>query len=106
MPNRSCIWVEFKIHPPSPAQLMALVLADGKGSLTGQPGCLQFDMLAPEDDVISGLPYETCTDKVAFQKHLAAPHFKEFASTTFSMIAGRKVRARQLHADSPRADNP
>ena len=86
------VCVTFEIAPGQMAAFMPLMLANAQASLRDEPGCHQFDVLtdpARPDEV--GL-YELYADAVAFDAHLASPHFKTFDTKITPMIAAKSVQ--------------
>ena len=85
------VTVTFHIQPGQMAAFLPLMLSNASASRK-EPGCRQFDVCtdpAHNDEVFL---YELYTDSAAFDAHLAAPHFKEFAAQVDPMISRREVR--------------
>jgi autoinducer 2-degrading protein len=70
--------VEFHLKPGARSEFRALIDANADASVKNEPGCLQFDVLEPEDDGDRGLLYEVYTDKAAFDAHRKTEHFQVF----------------------------
>jgi len=70
--------VEFHLKPGARSEFRALIDANADASVRNEPGCLQFDVLEPEDESDRVLLYEVYTDKAAFDAHRKTEHFLVF----------------------------
>ena len=57
------------------AAFMEEMLADARGSLAEEGGCLRFDVIQDPEDENRIWLYEIYRDAEAFQAHLETPHF-------------------------------
>jgi quinol monooxygenase YgiN len=85
------VTVLFKLVPGGAEAFMPLMLANAKTTITDEPGCLRFDVctdpLRPDEVFL----YEVYYDRAAFDRHLETPHFKEFDSAVFHLIASKRI---------------
>lgn len=86
------IWVDFKIDPLFMEEFMALVRDNARTSLSLEPGCRRFDVLAPlpPHDAVS--LYEIYDSEAAFQAHLASSHYRSFAEAVAPAVRRKEVR--------------
>ncbi len=90
--GRYVITVAFALHPEARERVLALVLANAAASLRDEPGCLQFDVLAPLADGGSEvLLYEIYASRAAFEAHLRTRHFLQFDDATREMVLRKTV---------------
>jgi quinol monooxygenase YgiN len=72
------VTVLFRVRPEAAALFRERVCGNAATSLAQEPGCRQFDVCidpaAPEVFFL----YELYDSRVAFEAHLASPHFNEF----------------------------
>ncbi len=92
------IWVDFEIDPEQMERFESLLRANAKASLDLEPGCRQFDVLAPFPAQSAISLYEIYDDEVAFQAHLASNHYLEFAAATTLAVRNKVVKAFLLKA--------
>jgi autoinducer 2-degrading protein len=89
------ITVQFTIDPTQWKRFLPLMHENARRSRDEEPGCKQFDVCVdPQREGIVFL-YELYVDRAAFDAHLAAAHYQEFARETKGMILHRDVHARQ-----------
>ena len=60
---------------------MAEMIADARGSVADEPGCLRFDVIQDPDEENRIWLYEIYKDEDAFQTHLQTPHFIKWKAT-------------------------
>ena len=63
-------------------QFVEEMIADGKGSVTNEPGCLRFDIVQDTHDPDRIWLYEVYRDEAAFEAHKQTPHFIRWRDTT------------------------
>ena len=51
------------------------MIADARGSVNDEPGCLRFDIIQDADEPNRIWLYEVYKDAAAFEEHKKAPHF-------------------------------
>ena len=92
------IWVEFEIHAGQMERFEALLLANAKASLELEPGCRQFDVLAPLPARSAISLYEIYDNKAAFEAHLASAHYQEFAAAVAPAVKDKVIKTFLLKA--------
>ncbi len=83
--------VTFTIKSGQMADFMPLMLANAKASRDNEAGCRQFDVCTDPARPDQVFLYEIYDDAAAFDVHLAAPHFVEFAAATGDMLADKNI---------------
>lgn len=95
------VWVEFQVPSELMPAFMPLMLANAEASLSGEPGCNQFDVMVPQQSDGTVCLFETYDSQAAFSEHLESAHFKRFSAATGQMIKSRKILTFDLVAGSP-----
>ena len=90
------ITVEFTIPPEHLAAFMPLMLENARISRETEPGCRRFDVCGDPAQPEHVFLYELYDDRVAFDAHLAAAHFKVFDGAVKAMVASKAVHAYEL----------
>lgn len=90
------ITVDFTICPEHLAVFMPLMLENARVSRETEPGCRRFDVCRDPAQPEHVFLYELYDDRVAFDAHLAAAHFKEFDGAVKVMVASKAVHAYEL----------
>jgi quinol monooxygenase YgiN len=85
------IWVVFDVKPEAFEEFHQAALEDSTCSVRDEPGCLQFDVLAPTAGGNILAFYEVYKSKDAFSAHMETPHFKKFASAAEKAISDKHV---------------
>ena len=85
------VTVVFEAKPEHAEAFRAAMLANAKVSRETEPGCRQFDVCVEADTGRTFL-YEIYDDRVAFEAHLAAAHFKAFDDAIRDWIARKDVK--------------
>jgi autoinducer 2-degrading protein len=93
------IAVDFTIHAQDLAAFMSLMRENARISREREPGCRRFDVCRDPAQPEHIFLYELYDDRVAFDAHLAAAHFKEFDSAVKSMVASKAVHTYELVND-------
>ena len=83
--------VEFHLKPGARSEFRALIDANADASARNEPGCLQFDVLEPEDESDRVLLYELYTDKAAFDAHRKTEHFLVFSTASEGLCLKKSV---------------
>jgi autoinducer 2-degrading protein len=91
MDRRLVILVEFELRPDKVAEFRRLMLENATASLRDEPGCRQFDVLTPEGQGATIVLYEIYDDAAAFEAHLQAPHYLEFAAAVEPLVTRKTV---------------
>ncbi len=92
--TRFAVFVEFRVDAWNHDRFKDLVLENAAASLRNEPGCRQFDVLAPEDGDGAGefSLYEIYDNADAFDAHLAAEHYRQFDASVTPFVLAKKVR--------------
>ena len=93
---RVAILVEFTVKPDAVGRFRELITTNAARSLSDEPGCRRFDVLSPADEPGRIVLYEIYDDDHAFERHLATPHYKEFAAAAEPMIETRSIQRLQF----------
>jgi (4S)-4-hydroxy-5-phosphonooxypentane-2,3-dione isomerase len=83
--------VVFQLKPGARPEFRRLIDANADASVRDEPGCLQFDVLEPEEEDDRVLLYEIYSDKAAFDAHLQTEHFKVFNSDSAALCFQKSV---------------
>ena len=83
--------VEFQLKPGTRSQFRSLIDVNADASVRNEPGCLQFDVLEPEDESDRVLLYEIYSGKAAFDAHRQTEHFHVFNRASESLCLGKSV---------------
>jgi quinol monooxygenase YgiN len=89
------VTVEFDIHPRHVEAFLALAHENARHSLDSEPGCRQFDVCFDPARANTVFLYEVYLDRMAFDSHLASPHFHRFDTAVHDMVAAKTVRTLQ-----------
>jgi quinol monooxygenase YgiN len=91
--TRFAVFVEFQVDAENHDRFKDLVLENAAASLRNEPGCLQFDVLTPEDGDAMGefSLYEIYDNAEAFGAHLAADHYRQFDASVTPFVLAKKV---------------
>jgi (4S)-4-hydroxy-5-phosphonooxypentane-2,3-dione isomerase len=84
------ITVAFELEAGAFDEFHCLVTRNAAESVSSEPGCMRFDVLAPLDAGGQVLLYEIYCDRAAFDAHLATEHFKSFDESTRDLVR-RKI---------------
>jgi len=71
----------IQIQPERREAFMEEMLADARGSVGSEPGCLRFDVIQDREDANRIYLYEVYRDEAAFEAHGRAPHFIKWRDT-------------------------
>ena len=85
------IWVVFDVKPEAFDKFYEAALDDSTCSVRDEPGCLQFDVLAPTAGGTKFAFYEVYKSKDAFAAHMEMPHFKRFAAVADEALSDKNV---------------
>jgi quinol monooxygenase YgiN len=91
--DRFALIVSFDLAEEAGDAFRSLVKANAADSLRLEPGCLRFDVLTSEDGASPQVVlYEIYTDRAAFDRHLAMPHYLDFDQRTRAAVRNKAVR--------------
>jgi quinol monooxygenase YgiN len=82
---------ELKIAPEHLEAYTRAVRKEIEISVRVEPGVLAIYSVAEKADPTSLRFFEIYADEVAYQSHLASPHFREYFKTTQHMITSRRL---------------
>jgi quinol monooxygenase YgiN len=85
------IWVVFEVKPEAIEKFYEAALDDSTCSVRDEPGCLQFDVLAPTAGSNKFAFYEVYKSRDAFTAHMEMPHFKRFAAVADVTLSDKDV---------------
>lgn len=91
------IVVDIVTHADAAQEFAALIAANAAASLT-EPGCRRFDVCTDPAAPERVLLYEIYDDDAAFDAHLRAPHYLQFAAAAKPLIASITIRRLRLAA--------
>ena len=77
--SRLVIAVDIVTKPGAAAAFSAVILTNARASRT-EPGCRQFDVCTDPAAPDKVFLYEIYDDEAAFDAHMRAPHYLEFAA--------------------------
>lgn len=77
---------EFHMNAADRAAFVEHAHEDARQSLANEPGCHQFDVLAPIDDETRVVLHEAYTNRAAFDAHTAMPHYEPFKNATAPLL--------------------
>ena len=83
--------VEFELKPETAERFHELIARNARASVANEPGCLQFDVMRPQDSPNRLFLYEVYADQAAFEAHGKMPHVAAFFAEARPMIASQKA---------------
>jgi len=89
--SKIAILVEFEVIPEHRSAFESLIRGNSQHTLATEPGCLQFDVVTPEDDPTRLFLVEVYRDREAQEYHSALPRLAEIREKYKNMIKSRKV---------------
>ena len=90
--SKLVIVVDFQLHPGAAEQFMPLMQQNAQASVQDEPGCLQFDVLTPDNEPDEVFLYEVYENDEAFARHLQTPHFLAFKAAVGELVKSQSVR--------------
>ena len=88
---RCALIVEFDAQPGKQPEILSLIREHARLTLAEEPGCRQFDVLAPEDGNSRVLLVEVYDDRAAYEAHRKNPRMPGVNASLDSLLTGRKV---------------
>jgi quinol monooxygenase YgiN len=89
--SKIAIFVEFEVLPEHREAFERLIRGNAAKTLATEPGCLQFDVVTPEDDPQRPFLVEVYRDREAQQFHSNLPRLAEIREKYKNMIKSRRV---------------
>ena len=83
--------VELEFKPEDAERFHALIAENARLSVANESGCLQFDVVRPEEGASRVLLYEVYADRAAFDAHAKMPHVAAFFAQARPMILNQKA---------------
>jgi quinol monooxygenase YgiN len=83
--------VEFELKPEDAERFHGLIAENARASVANEPGCLQFDVVRPQDSLNRLFLYEVYADQAAFDAHIKMPHVAAFFAQAKPMIVNQKA---------------
>ena len=82
------IFATIKIKPDQRDSFLGTMRETAFRSVSGEPGCMRFDVFQDLADENRYILYEVYTSEDAFQKHLATPHARHAMEKSRGWAAG------------------
>lgn len=79
--------VKVHIKPQHKDEFVEEMLADGRGSVANEPGCLLFNIVEDSEDPNCLHLYEVYKDAQTFEVHKETPHFVRWVEKTADWLA-------------------
>ncbi|MFP6757666.1 MAG: putative quinol monooxygenase [Alphaproteobacteria bacterium] len=89
--SKIALIVEFEIKPENRAVFIDLMRDHAAGTLAGEDGCLQFDVLLPTEGNGRVFLYEVYRDEAALREHTQSPRLAATREGYADMIEGRTI---------------
>ncbi|MGH7078492.1 MAG: putative quinol monooxygenase [Acetobacteraceae bacterium] len=91
------ILARFRIAPGRRQEFLDLVGRNAAASLADEAGCRRFDVLTEAGGAAGDVVlYEIYDSPLAFDAHLASPHFSRFRAATEEMVLSSSVERLKL----------
>ena len=90
-PSLAVLVVHLDIVETRLEQFMQIVRAHGTNSQQIESGCLQFDVLVPQDLSAHVILFEVYADDAALESHWSPDHMAEYRKQIEGMIVHRTV---------------
>jgi len=85
------IIVDFRLKPGARPAFRRLVDMNARTSAQVEQGCRRFDVVEPRDETDRVVLYEIYDDDVAFEAHVASPHYAQFDAESAPLIVDKSV---------------
>jgi quinol monooxygenase YgiN len=85
------VLVEFRLKPGMSERFRRLINENARASVRDEPGCRQFDVVAPDGEPDSVVLYEIYDNAAAFDAHKKTPHFANFDRDSAACVDSKKV---------------
>ena len=89
--SKVALVVEFDIKPEHRQAFEEVIRGHAKRTLETEEGCLQFDVLIPNDEPNKVFLFECYRDAAAFDTHGRSPVLAETRATYKDMINDRRI---------------
>jgi autoinducer 2-degrading protein len=89
--SRIALVVEFDVKPESRTEFEAVIRSHAARTLEAESGCLQFDVLIPQEDTGKVFLYECYRDGDALKEHAKSPILADTREKYKDMIENRRI---------------
>ena len=89
--SKIALVVEFHLKPGQREAFLTIIRDHAAGTLHDEAGCLQFDVLVPNEGNDRVLLYEVYRDEAAFQVHTQSPRLTATRGRYADLIAERTI---------------
>lgn len=89
--SKVALVVTLKIADGKQEEFMPALLGHAARCMMHEEGCLQFDVLKPEDRPNEVRIYEVYRDNDAVEEHRKGGSLKQFSSETEGMVTNREI---------------
>ena len=89
--SKIALVVEFNIKVGQREAFLKIIRAHAAGTKQDEEGCLQFDILIPEDDDNKVMLVEMYRDAAALDIHIASPRLQATRGAYGDMIESRNI---------------
>jgi len=89
--SRIALVVEFDVKPEHRTAFENVIRSHAVRTLEAESGCLQFDVLIPQEDTGKVFLFECYRDADAFKEHTKSPILADTRSKYKDMIANRRI---------------
>ncbi len=96
------VMVSFRLRPGTIERFVRLILASAHASIEREQGCLQFDVIVPEDTADHVVLYELYRTREAFALHVETEHYSVFAKKSTDLVLEKTVHVGRRLDGSPK----
>ena len=89
--SRIALVVEFKVKPGKREDFLKVIRGHAAGTKQDEPGCLQFDVLIPDEGENTVMLFEMYKDDAAFGVHVNSPRLKATRSAYEGLYESRTI---------------
>jgi len=89
--NRIALVVEFDVKPENRTEFEEIIRSHAARTLEAESGCLQFDVLIPQEGTGKVFLYECYRDSDALKEHTKSPILADTREKYKDMIANRRI---------------
>lgn len=89
--SRIALVVEFHIKPNRRDDFLAIIREHAAGTKADEPGCLQFDVLVPQEGTDGVFLYEMYRDDAALAEHRQSARLAQTRSRYADLVDNRTI---------------
>jgi autoinducer 2-degrading protein len=89
--SKIALVVEYRVKPDHREAFLRLMREHAAGTLVEEAGCLQFDVLLPQEDASRVFLYEVYRDDAAFQEHNKSARLAQTRGSYADMLEHRTI---------------